>query len=213
MLLSTAALGLSRAPTPSQMKTGSRRQYILHNKTDNDIARKLKTSIGSKSALDTVNSLQEFELDIESPDNIDLHLLARTIKELTTQKSGAWASYCTILKAISMLMVKLADDQLQMNPPSNDIQSGQQEDITDHMCQMNKRMFHQENKINILSNTTEKIMKAIQKISENTDAITHPTLVVVKPTYALVVVPTVPAKHMDVIIYYKNKTRQILIKV
>jgi len=54
MPLSASALGPSRAPTPSQTKTGSRRQFILYNKTDNDITKELKTSTGPKSAPDAV---------------------------------------------------------------------------------------------------------------------------------------------------------------
>ena len=104
MLLSASALGPSRTPTPSQMKTESRRQFILHNKTDDDIEKELKTNTGPKSPLDAVRSLRSFGLKITDPDNADLHLLARTIKKLTTQSPGAWASYYKILKAISVLL-------------------------------------------------------------------------------------------------------------
>ena len=96
---------------------------------------------------------------------------------------------------------KLADDIPQTNPPMEDELTDQQEEITDHICQMDERMGHQENKINTLTNTTEKIMELVQKISKNTAmTVNHPpATVTAKPMYASMAHPAVPARHMEVI--------------
>ena len=79
---------------------------------------------------------------------------------------------------------------------------------------MDERMGHQENKINTLTDTTEKIMELVQRISKSTITTSHPTpsTATTKPTYTSVTHTMVPAKHMDVITRSKSKTRHVLIK-
>lgn len=175
--LSASTLGPSRAPTPFQPKNGSRRQYILQNKTEEDISRELKMSNGPKMVKDVAHILQSHSLDIANPDDTDLYTLARTIRELSTQSPGVWASYCEILRAISFLIKKIADDNLQENSsPSGGNQPEQQQEIINHVRQLDDRMSHQEDKISTLTDITEKIMELVQKINDNAELTTRPAL-------------------------------------
>jgi phosphosulfolactate synthase (CoM biosynthesis protein A) len=97
-----SSMGLLRAQTPSQTKSTNRCQYLLQNKTKEEIVKECRPGT-TRTTMEATELLKSHGMNINDSES-DLYQIANTIMELTISRAGIPAHQADILQALSMII-------------------------------------------------------------------------------------------------------------